>query len=151
VQQNIPAFMFVISPPKVPLLVTEDYIRRRALGLLVLYTRRYFRFFAWRVAAAGVLLEATKAGVRRLAARRGSKRVKAVVNFLLDAALPTVFFGPALGICHGVKGLMPDSWLQVKIAESAAGGGGTDSSAATDATAAVVGGGEGQHGSNSSG
>ncbi|GAX78507.1 hypothetical protein CEUSTIGMA_g5946.t1 [Chlamydomonas eustigma] len=146
---------FQSSALQVPLLVTEEYIRRRALGLLARYTRRYFRFFAWRVAAAGILLEATKAGVRRLAARRGSKRVQAVVNFLLDAALPTVYFGPALGICHGVTGLMPASWLVDKIAETAAGGGSgaAEQGSPSAAPDASVGNGEqaGQHGSDNNG
>ena len=88
------------------MLVTEEYVRKRLMGLISRNLRRCFGLFAWRVAVAGLLLEASKAGVRALVRRRGP-RVKAVVNFILDAALPTAYFGPALGIWHGVVHLLP--------------------------------------------
>ena len=91
---------------QLPILVTEEYVRKRLMGLVSRGFRRYFGLFAWRVAVAGILLEAAKAGVRATMRRRRS-RLKAVVNFILDTALPTSYFGPALGIWNGVLHLLP--------------------------------------------
>ena len=80
-------------------------MRRRLVRLVSRNARRCFGLFAWRVAAAGLLLEAAKAGVRAAVGRR-RRRLRAAVDVVLDVALPTAYFGPALGIWHGVMKLL---------------------------------------------
>ena len=63
-----------------------------------------------RVAVAGLLIEAAKAGIKAAVRRTRRQRLRAAVDVVLDSVLPTVFFGPALGVWHGISRILPPLW-----------------------------------------
>ncbi|KAL6752381.1 hypothetical protein V8C86DRAFT_2755243 [Haematococcus lacustris] len=94
----------------VPVFVIEELVKQRLRSIVTTQVRTLarpcFRFFALHVTAASCLMAGAKLLLKGAARKRG-RRTYSTLCFITDIALPTSFYGPALGALIAALRLVP--------------------------------------------